>query len=274
MGIFARFTAIRKLFMNKSLFLWASGLLSIMLFIISCGKDDVKSAAPQFVFKHNVDGLALQRGVMKYANLAGNLYQVDELQYFISEITLKTADGQLTEIKSDSAIHYVDLDVPATLTWNPTDLIPTGDYTSISFVFGINEAKNKSGLFVNPPERDMFWPDVMGGGYHYMKMNGKWKANGDIITPFNFHLGIGMNMAGTFFYQNYFTVTLPINFRTGTLSNVFTFTMNIEKWFEAPNVWDWNVIGGQIMMNQAAMRKASENGVNAFHVSFQGADPE
>jgi hypothetical protein len=260
--------------MNKHLFFIAIGLLSFLLMITSCGKDDVKSVAPTFVFNHTVNGSELEKGVMKYTNLAGNLYEVDELQYFISEITLTAADGQRIEIKSDSAIHYIDLDIPSTLSWSPKDLIPKGDYTSISFVFGINETKNKTGLFVNPPERDMFWPDIMGGGYHYMKMNGKWKAEGDIITPFNFHLGIGMNMAGTVFYQNCFTVTLPLNIHTASLGNVFTVTMNIEKWFEAPNLWDWNVIGGQIMMNQPAMHMAAENGVNAFHVIFQGTDPE
>ncbi len=268
------FILIYLIFMKKYVFLIAFGLLSFMMFITSCGKDEAKSVAPQFVFKHTVNGSELEKGVMKYTNLAGNLYEVDELQYFISEITLTTADGQLINIKSDNAIHYVDLDIPSTLTWSPTDLIPKGDYKSISFVFGISESKNKSRLFVNPPERDMFWPEMMGGGYHYMKMNGKWKANGDMITPFNFHLGIGMNMDGTVFYQNFFTVTLPLTFHTASLGNVFTVTMNIEKWFETPNVWDWNVIGGQIMMNQAAMHKASENGVNAFQVTFQGTDPE
>lgn len=245
-----------------------------MLIIMSCRKDKVKSVAPQFVFKHNVNGIALQRGVMNYTNLAGNQYEVDELQYFISEIKLKTAGGQVIPIESDSAIHYVDLDIASTLTWSPADLIPVSDYDSVSFVFGINETKNKSGLFVNPPQRDMFWPDIMGGGYHYMKMNGKWKAEGDIIKPYNFHMGIGMNMAGTEFYQNYFKVTLPLNIHTGSIGNVFTITMNIEKWFEAPNVWDWDVIGGQIMMNQMAMHNAGENGVNAFQVSFEGTDPE
>jgi len=260
--------------MNNRRFSRALALIGFMLFLASCGKEKVSSVAPHFVFKHNVNGAELQRGAMSYTNLAGNLYEVDELQYFISEIKLKTSDGQWIEITSDSAIHYVDLDVPGTLSWNPKDLIPTGDYTSISFVFGITETKNKSGLFVNPPERDMFWPDLMGGGYHYLKMNGKWLAEGDIIKPFNFHIGIGMNMAGTEFYQNYFSVTLPLNIHTGSLLNEFTITMNIEKWFEAPNVWDWNVIGGQIMMNQMAMRKASENGANAFQVSFEGINPE
>jgi hypothetical protein len=253
--------------MNKNLFLLVFGLLSFMLFIESCGKDEVKSVAPLFVFKHSINGSELERGIMNYTNLAGNIYEVDELQYFISEITLKTSDGQLIEIKSDSAIHYIDLDIPSSLTWNPKDLIPEGDYTSISFVFGISESKNKTGLFVNPPERDMFWPDMMGGGYHYMKMNGKWKANGDLITPFNFHLGIGMNMDATIFYQNYFIVTLPLSIQINETHNQIDIIMNIDKWFELPNLWDWNVTGGQIMMNQEAMHKACQNGANVFRVS-------
>lgn len=257
--------------MKYLLFLLVSGL---MLIISSCKKDEVTSVSPQFVFKHNVDGIALLRGVMNYTNLAGNQYQVDELQYFISEITLQKADGQLIKITSDSSIHYIDLDVPASLAWNPEVMVPAGDYTGISFVFGINEAKNKSGLFVNPPERDMFWPEMMGGGFHCMKMNGKWKATGELIQPFNFHIGIGMNMAGTEFYQNHFTLTLPLNMQINETYSKIDITMNIEKWFAAPNLWDWNVIGGQIMMNQMAMRKAAENGANAFHVSFEGNNPK
>jgi len=255
-------------------FIRVVALSGLLLIAASCGKDGVTSGPVQFVFKHNINGVELQRGIMKYTNKAGNIYQVDELQYFISEIKLTRADGQIIAITADSSIHYVDLDVAGTEIWNSKVLISVEDYTSISFVFGINEAKNKTGLFVNPPQRDMFWPDIMGGGYHYMKMNGKWKANADTIKPFNFHLGIGMKMPGPGFVQNYFTVTQPLNIHTGSSTNVFTVTMNIEKWFESPNVWDWNVIGGQIMMNQMAMHKACENGVNAFHVSFEGSNPE
>jgi hypothetical protein len=249
-------------------FLLNFAMASILLFD-SCKKDEEKWVAPEFTFHHNVNGSALQKSVMIYTNLAGNNYEVDELQYFISEITLKTASGQLIPITSDSAIHYVDLAIPSTLSWKPADQIPTTDYDSISFVFGINEAKNKTGLFVNPPQRDMFWPDMMGGGYHYMKMNGKWKATGDLIKAFNFHLGIGMGDMGMF-YQNYFKVTLPLKFHTMANSNQIEITMNIEKWFEAPNLWDWNVIGGQIMQNQDAMHKACENGAHVFGIAFKG----
>jgi len=244
-------------------------MLSAILLITSCKEDEVKSVTPEFVFQHIVKGSGLQKGVMNYTNQAGNVYEVDEIQYFISEVTLKTASGQLISITSDSAIHYVDLAIPSTLTWRTADLIPVTDYDSISFVFGINETKNKTGLFVNPPERDMFWPDMMGGGYHLMKMNGKWKAPGDVFKAFNFHIGIGMGAMGTF-YQNYFKVTLPFKNVPSSANNVIVVTMNIEKWFESPNLWDWNVIGGQIMQNQSAMRKACENGAHVFSVSLSG----
>ncbi len=245
-------------------------LLSLIFLIVSCGKEIEKPVAPKFIFKHNVNGFELQKSAMNYTNQAGNNYQVDELQYFISEISIKTVDGQILTVSADNAIHYVDIDIPSTLEWTPKDRIQVTGYESISFVFGINEAKNKTGLFVNPPERDMFWPDMMGGGYHYMKMNGQWKATADLVTPFNFHMGIGMNEDGTVLYQNFFTVTLPLNVTAGSLSNEFTITMNIEKWFESPNQWDWNVIGGQIMQNQDAMRMASENGAHVFQVSHKG----
>ena len=258
--------------MNNSFFRWAIAMVSLTVIMVSCGKERLKSVPPQFVFKHEVNGFELQKGAMNYTNLAGNLYEVDELQYFISEVTLKTAAGQLLPIYSDSAIHYIDINIPSTLEWNPKDRWPVTDYESITFVFGINEAKNKTGFFVNPPERDMFWPDLMGGGYHYMKMNGKWQAEGDTIKPFNLHLGIGMSDYGSTFVQNYFSVTLPLNVQAGTLSNKFTITMDIEKWFEAPNVWNWNVTGGQTMQNQSAMHKACENGASAFRILHEGQD--
>jgi hypothetical protein len=209
---------------------WIVSLVIFTLLSVSCSKERIKKVAPEFVFKHYVNGFELQKNAMKYTNLAGNLYQVDELQYFISEVTLNTADGQALPITSDSAIHYVDIDIPSTLTWSPKDWLPVTDYASISFVFGIIDSKNKTGLFVNPPERDMFWPDLMGGGYHYMKMNGKWKATGDTVKAFNFHLGISMKPMGNTMPPNYFTVTLPLNIHAGTLKNTYTITMNIEKW--------------------------------------------
>jgi hypothetical protein len=220
-------------------------------------------------FNHLVGSVDFTKDSMVYFNTAGNHYEVNELQYFISDIRLLKSNGEEVLITADSGIHYVDIDLPETLTWKVGQEIPTGEYTSVSFTFGINELKNKTGLFVNPPERDMFWPDPMGGGYHYMKMNGQWLDTLNILTPFNFHLGIGMmddGMGGMDYVQNYFTVQVPnsaVSLKAGQI-NKLSLNMNIASWFDTPNLWDWNFIGGQIMQKQWAMHMACENGVDAF----------
>jgi hypothetical protein len=173
------------------------------------------------------------------------------------------------------------------------DPIIAGNYEKVSFTFGISEAKNQSLMFVNPPERDMFWPDVLGGGYHYLKLNGKWLAAknlvipfktynfimflcqtpsspDDILKPFNFHLGIGQIYSGggmntdsiTGFVQNYFEVELPNSAFSISDGDTLQFEirMNVENWFQNPHIWDHNYWGGMIMQNQEAMNTACENG--------------
>ena len=258
-------------------------LLLILSLFQYCKKDDPivdpvnKTGSLQISFDHNVDGTPLVVDTMIYTNAAGNDYLVNEIQYFISDIVLHSTNGNDYSIISTNGIHYIDTDISSTKTWNISDNIPVGNYSSVSFTFGINETKNQTGLFVNPPEVDMFWPEFLGGGYHYMKLNGKWKNTNSDIVPFNFHLGIGQTYASnvividsiTGFVQNYFTVQLPssaltINENTQTKA---TITMNIESWFETPHVWDFNLIGANIMQNQPAMQMAKENGADVF--SFQ-----
>jgi hypothetical protein len=247
-----------------------TALILLLSMMVACGKVSEKPVAPVFVFNHQVNGNNLQKSALVYTNAAGNNYQVDELQYFISDITIKTSDGTELQVTDDNSVHYVDIDIPATLEWVTSKRLKVGFYDSISFLVGINDAKNKSGLFPNPPERDMFWPEMMGGGYHYIKMNGKWMAANDTLQPFNLHLGMAMDMGSA--VHNFVKVTLPLKVQAGTLSNTFTIVMDIEKWFSSPNVWDWNSIGGQIMQNQEAMHKAAENGAFAFRVLHEGKD--
>jgi hypothetical protein len=51
-------------------------------------------------------------------------------------------------------------------------------------------------MYVNPPEVNMFWPEVLGGGYHYLMINGKWIDNNNQSKIYNFHLGRGQLYKG------------------------------------------------------------------------------
>jgi hypothetical protein len=255
-------------------------LLMILSLFQFCKKDDpitdpeTKTGNLQLSFNHKVNGNPLTVDTLLYINTAGNEYMVNEIQYFISDIVLHSSTGNDYSISANNGIHYIDTDIPATQVWSIPENIPVGNYTSVSFTFGINQAKNQSGIFVNPPEVDMFWPEFLGGGYHYMKLNGKWKDTNSDIVPFNFHLGIGQIYAGnvividsiTGFVQNYFTVQLPasalsISENTVTKASI---TMNVDSWFDTPHVWDFDAIGSNIMQNQPAMQMAKENGADVF----------
>jgi hypothetical protein len=248
-------------------------LAFISLFLqVSCTEKDPPGRI-LISFEHDCEGLNLEKDTMIYTNAAGNRYEVNELQYFISDFTL-WKDGKPFKPVSDVNIHYVDIEVPSTLEWNPAKELPAGSYDSITFIFGLNEALNQSGLFVNPPERDMFWPDVMGGGYHYMKMNGKWLADDGVEKPFNLHLGIGMvtdGIGNETFIHNYIRICLPLSdcYLNGDIGyQKFVLEMHLNSWFDTPYTWNWNQTGGQIMQNQEAMHLASENGKDVFTVYF------
>ncbi len=254
-------------------------------FLISCDKDDPiengndtkePTGKIQIHFIHNVDGDPLVTHSMQYTNAAGNEYEIDEVQWFISDVFLHREDGTFYRIEGWKDIHYVDIDIPSTLKWQVFDDIPAGDYSGISFTFGLNEAQNESFKFVNPPESFMFWPTVLGGGYHYLKLNGKWKDTVGATRFFNFHLGIGQEITATdtTYIHNHFEVdfdTSNFTLQEGEKKDVYI-TMNIENWFKNPHIYDHNVWGGDIMENQAAMAVASENGHDVFSLSFGCCD--
>ena len=222
-------------------------------------------------FSHKIDNEPIVFDDMRYVNAAGNHYLVNEIQYFISDVTLYHSNGTSLLLDQWEDIHYVDTDLPETQNYIFKDEIPQGTYDSISFTFGISEEKNHSLMFVNPPESFMFWPENLGGGYHYLKLNGKWFNELDQEAPFNFHLGIGQIYFSypdsvSSFVQNYFRVILPasaFNLAVGETKSVEVI-MNVENWFQSPNIYNHNTHGGDIMQKQHLMVLAVENGWNVF----------
>ncbi|MBC8315460.1 MAG: hypothetical protein ISR57_02605 [Bacteroidales bacterium] len=252
----------------------------IVLLATGCKKDKPTDEPSQqtliLQFDFLVDGEGLQADTMIYVNEAGNHYMVNEIQFFISDVKLNHSEGNIYQIQDSKTIHYIDSDLPETQSWHVSDNIPAGTYSSISFIFGINEEKNQSLIFPNPPESFMFWPEHLGGGYHYMKLNGKWLDENQQVRPFNFHLGIGQiyysfpdSISG--FVQNYFQVALPNSSFTleKNQTRKILITMNIENWFRSPHTYDHDVWGGMIMQNQEAMKMACENGADVFTVIIE-----
>lgn len=112
----------------------------------------------------------------------------------------------------------------------------------------------------------MSWPDMIGGGYHYMKINGRWIDETDVKQPFNLHMG--KISYGNDFIDNTFTVTLPLEqfLVSKNTSSDLSLVMNVNNWFSDPYIFDFNVFGGSIMQNREAQEVLQANGHNVFDV--------
>lgn len=232
--------------------------------------DDAVNDALTLKFEFNVDGASLIQDSLGYENAAGNQYEVNEIKYFISDVQLTRSNGDVVSFAENEAVHYVDLDRPNTLSWHIHSALPIGDYTAISFVYGLSKARNVSHYFTDPPESLMSWPENLGGGYHYMQINGKWLSN-ETLKPFNFHTGIGQvrDSLGNVleFVDNSFVVQLKnLNFTVSQDPTTLTLMMNVNRWFTSPVDYDFDVIGGSIMQNQEAQEMIKKNGHDVFSI--------
>lgn len=261
--------------MKKLLFFIAA--TAILFFFNACKEEESSTGKISITFEELDDNYPLVTDSVKYVNAAGNEYLVTEVQYFISNLKLYYQDGSTHIILQDDGIHYRDSDIPETAKWIINDDVPEGVIDSITFTFGLDEETNKTGLFPNPPESNMFWPEEIGGGYHYMKLNGKWLDRNAMINPFNFHLGIGQTYdttgAITGFVQNYFKVNIYLAVYSSFIIKVnpgqttdLSLAMNIESWFETPHTWDFNNMHGMMMQNQEQLKMACENGYDVFSI--------
>ena len=242
----------------------------LWLFLVSallcCGCCRTPGGHIELNFSFVVDNDSLRLDTCMYQNAAGNMYEVNDVQFFISKVMLETASGELLEISDNQGVHYVDIRIPGTLSWKIADELDNETYRSITFVFGLEGEQNTTGYFPNPPENNMSWPDMIGGGYHYMKINGRWIDPEGVRQPFNLHTGKISTNNG--FADNTFTVTLPLtNFSTlGKKTSEITLQMNVNEWFSNPYIFDFNVFGGSIMQNREAQEALRENGLNVFNL--------
>lgn len=237
----------------------------LALFATACGNKD-KQGNVNLEFSFSVDGETLQQNQMIYTNASGNQYEVDEVKFFISDLVFYASGGRRTII--DKKCHYVDADIEHTQTWQIAEPMPIGQYDSIRFIFGLSQERNLTNAFVNPPETNMAWPEVLGGGYHYLQINGKWNGV-EGVTPFNLHTGISKITSPDSivrFVHNFFYVTLPARQLTVEEKETATITldMNINNWFANPNNFDLNYWGGAIMENPAAQTMLKQNGKDVF----------
>jgi hypothetical protein len=243
----------------KKILLWSAAAL-ILVGYSGCKKDDpeepeVANTEVQVNFHHFVDGSVVEMDTLKYLSALGDTYSVRTIKYFITRLTFHRSGKSDVMLKD---MHYVEEGLDDTKTHVYSAKIPSGTYTGVSFTYGFVNADNISYMFANPPEYQMFWPENMGGGYHYQKIEGQYLVDG-IRKFYNFHSG-GLDDVDYSIH-----IDLP-NSGFTVVNNQVTIdlTMEIANWFSNPTDWDFDYFGAAIMGNHEAQETIQKNGVDVF----------
>jgi hypothetical protein len=226
------------------------------MLLFSCSNDDETTPAAEtgqiaFQLFFDVDGDAILFDSICHVNAAGNEYEVTTLQFILSDFRFHRADQTYY---ADTNAFYVDARDPD-FTGFTVENIPSGTYTSMSFTLGLDSVLNQTGRLPNTMEFvGMAWPDAMGGGYHFMKLEGHFR-DGANLPGFAMHLGMTMNRI-----RYAFSVPVTVDGNTTTMA----LSMNVNQWFESPEVYDFDVDPNYSMGDQQAMAKLATNGADVF----------
>ncbi|MGV3561069.1 MbnP family protein [Larkinella arboricola] len=177
-------------------------IISLFLFLtvlVACQKEPVepKTGALQLKFDNVVGTQELNLDNTTYTNGSGEPFVVTKLDYFISNITLKKADGSEYVVPQDSSYFLVSERNTASQTLSLRN-IPADDYTGITFVVGVDSLRNTMGIEKRTGALDpagtasgMYWD--WNSGYIFLKLEGTSTAAPTDATGkqnFTYHIGL------------------------------------------------------------------------------------
>lgn len=250
-------------------------LLVSVVFLTSCsnGNDETSQVGPEetsvdFVFTQNWDGDAIANSdyeTTTYTNEQGNELKLSKLVYLISDVTFTASDG--TEYDAGD-YNLIDARQGSNVNFTPNIEIPEGEY-EVSFTFGFDDEDNdKEDGYPDLNSADGTWavPAPLGGGYHFMRMEGTFVDAGSATQTFQYHT-IRANKHTTLppgpgTLELLQDTSFVVNLGTITIGNDTTIevAMNAAEWFKNPNTWDLNVNSTVMMPKFDLQIDMNENG--------------
>ena len=196
-------------------------------------------------FTHTINGNLLETNQMIYSNAASQNYSVQTLRYLLSDIKLHSENGTSTLLEE---VHYITISDPTTFTLDIQDL-NSPNYTGLSFTMGLDSLKNVTNNYLNESFFPSFsWPDFMGGGYHYMQLEG------DYTTAFQVY---ATHTGGTGGIDFSFTKNFPISLNIVNANTTVTINMEINNWYSNPNIITLTTDGIMNNANKQSLLKAN-----------------
>lgn len=213
--------------------------LSLLTAFVSCKKEkkepayNDKELAPLSIEYDNiVGGRNLVLNSETYTDAAGEDYKISLVEYYISNIVVRKADGTEYKVPQDESYFLIkegDEEHEEALV-----NVPEGDYTSLTFTVGIDSLRStmdvskRTGVLdpASPESDGLYWG--WNSGYIFFKMEGASAAapvDNSGQNSFRYHIG-GFGGYETPTINNIKTITLdltergPAQVRKGKKSNI------------------------------------------------------
>lgn len=228
----------------------------------------------QLVFSQNFNGTDVtvdEFNTIAYTNANGEQLSLTKLQYSISDVRFYLSNGDSVYV--DGTYNLIDLENSSSLTYDLpslTDFIGSkefkGKFTGVGFNYGFDETDNTSGAYTDLNAASWGWPDMIGGGYHQMKMEGKFLDASGTEMSYAYHNGSATKNAAGDFETNYRFIKLSDSDFDLKGNTKIEIKMNIANWYTNPNTWDLNVMSTMLMPNYNAQKLMIENAADVFSV--------
>lgn len=245
-------------------------ILTVTLFV-GCNNDDDNDTNPinvsvLFEFSQNWDGLAVSDadfGSTDYTTDFGHEINILRIRYLISRLVLTDGEGVVYPVGD---YNLIDMDDATSFSFDPNVLVPEGTYT-LSFVYGFNQTDNIDNAYTDLNTASWNWPQMLGGGYHFLQFDGMYDVNTTVPKPFNYHNGTAKVSDGVF-EQNFvqFNLTNNLVIEAGSVIEI---KMNIAEWFKNPHSWDLDEYNASLMPNYEAQKLMQQNAASVFSAAIQ-----
>jgi hypothetical protein len=200
----------------------------------------------------------LSLGNKWYTTPKGDSVQVDVYAYYISNIVLNGPGG--TKYTEPESYHLVDEARPATHKFIIKGVTP-GTYTSVTFLIGVDSARNVSGAQTGDlsPDHGMFWD--WNTGYIMAKLEGV-SPQSDKNNQVLYHLG---GFSGDYSVLRKVTLALPsqLIIQEGKTSHIHV-ENDVQQWFKDPSLVDLKTMS--MFRNRDDVKMMADNYADMFKV--------
>ncbi len=214
---------------------YLNSLIIAITLLVSCGKDTPPTLAKvattnlSITFNNTVNGKTISSSDTNYRNAAGNLYTINLLKYYVTNLVLVDENKKEWLAKN---YNLINIEEPTQNTFLLSG-IPNAKYTQLKFMLGVDSLRNTTGVQDGylDPSYGMIWD--WNTGYIFFKHEGNYKNTLNEIKPLRLHLGKDLSRGNV-------ELDLPLININGALSKL-TIDFDLNKAYAVQNTIDFNI---------------------------------